>query len=507
MERQHVSCKYPLILLLHILHFIQGCSSDVSIHFYSLSTDPNPDWNHSIGSQPEILEYMRGVFDKYALRAHCRFHTSVDKAEWDADANVWRIETRDVRTGEKQLSHATALVSAIGVLAVPRIPKLQGIETFKGEVFHSARWRHDVDLRGKRVGVLGNGSSAAQFIPVIAEDPTVAVVNFARTAMWYVPSPRSRYSRIAKYAFAHIPLVQLIYRFMIATTFEIGFFIMRAKGNSYLGMLYSKSSRSYTKAMVPAKYHHVVIPTYPLGCKRIVRDQGYLQSLNRPNVRLTFDNIARVEPDGVVTATGEKVSLNVIIYGTGFITDNYPLNVRGTRGTLKEYNDAHGGPLAYLGSTVPGFPNFFTMLGPNTTTGHTSVIFSEESQVPYLLQLLEPVRAGVLKSVAPTEVATDRYNDMLQERLQDTVWSQCASWYRVGGRGRIVSTFPGPLVLFWWWLRRICWEDYEINGPGVEEWRRRHAQRSYKALLVTVALVGVLVALVSAVLLGGVEPR
>jgi hypothetical protein len=190
--------------------------------------------------------------------------------------------------------------------------------------------------------------------------------------------------------------------------------------------------------------------------------------------------------------------------------------------------------MAYLGSTVPSFPNFFMMqgtsrsaclneskfsfpptlsryllfdTGPNTTTGHTSVIFSEESQVPYLLQLLEPLRAGLLKSVAPTDVATDRYNDMLQERLQDTVWSQCASWYRVGGRGRIASTFPGPLVLFWWWLRRIRWEDYEIKGPGAVEWRRRHAQWSYKSLLVTVSLAGLLVAPVSAVLLGGVEPR
>ena len=145
--------------------------------------------------------------------------------------------------------------------------------------------------------------------------------------------------------------------------------------------------------------------------------------------------------------------------------------------------------------------------GPNTVTGHTSVLFSEETQVPYLLQLLEPVRAGQLKSVAPTDSAADRYNDMLQERLKDTVWSQCVSWYRVGGRGRIVSPFPGPLVLFWWWLRRLRWEDYEVDGPGVKEWRRRHALRSFRTRLVTVALAGVFVALASAVLLGVVEPR
>ena len=129
--------------------------------------------------------------------------------------------------------------------------------------------------------------------------------------------------------------------------------------------------------------------------------------------------------------------------------------------------------------------------------------------MPYLLQLLEPLRAGLLKSVAPTDVATERYNDMLQERLQDTAWSQCTSWYRVGGHGRISSMFPGPIVLLWWWLRRIRWEDYEIKGPGAEEWRRRHcrARWSYKSLIVTVALVGLLVALVFAVLLEDVEPR
>jgi cation diffusion facilitator CzcD-associated flavoprotein CzcO len=132
----------------------------VPIHLYSLSSDLKPDWRNSHGTQPEILEYMQGVAKKRDLRKHCRFHTSVDKAEWDATANVWRIEIRDVRTGEKQVIRATALVSAIGVLVVPSFPKLQGIESFKGEVFHSARWNHDVDLHGKRVGVVGNGGSA-----------------------------------------------------------------------------------------------------------------------------------------------------------------------------------------------------------------------------------------------------------------------------------------------------------------------------------------------------------
>ena len=143
--------------------------------------------------------------------------------------------------------------------------------------------------------------------------------------------------------------------------------------------------------------------------------------------------------------------------------------------------------------------------GPNTVTGHTSVIFSEESQVTYLLQLLEPVRAGVLTSVAPTDAATDRYNDMLQERLKDSVWSQCASWYRVGGSGRIACTFPGPLVLLWWWLRRLRWEDHEIEGPGAEGWRRRHARCSCKRSVAMTTLACAFGGLLSVVLHWNVE--
>ncbi|KAN0133455.1 FAD/NAD-P-binding domain containing protein [Lactarius tabidus] len=472
-----------------------GCASDVPIHFYSLSTDLKSDWKHTHGTQPEILEYMRKVTDKYDLRPHCRFHTSLDKAEWDAEANVWRIETRDVRTGATQVTHATALVSAIGVLVVPKFPKLQGIESFKGEVFHSARWRHDLDLHGKRVGVVGNGSSASQFIPIISKDPTVSVVNFARTRMWFVAAPLIPYREITKWAFAHVPFVQRIHRFMIAAEYEAAFYVFKAKGNNFMSKFIAKGSRSYVEKVAPPKYHHLIIPTYPPGCKRIVRDQGYLASLSRPNVRLTFDNITHVEPDGVVTETEEIVDLDVIIYGTGFVTDDYPLNVHGTRGTLKEYNDAQGGPTAYLGTTVPGFPNFFMMQGPNTTTGHTSVIFSEESQVPHILQLLAPVRSGVLTSVAPTDAATDKYNDMLQARLQDSVWTQCASWYRAGAQGRIFSTFPGPLILLQWWLRKPQWDDFEVQGPDAEQWRRSHESRAFKGQAVNFTLVAALAVL------------
>ncbi|KAH8984126.1 FAD/NAD-P-binding domain-containing protein [Lactarius akahatsu] len=472
-----------------------GCASDVPIHLYSLSSDLKPDWKNSHGTQPEILEYMREVTDKRGLRKYCSFHTSVDKAEWDATANVWRLEISDVRTGEKHQTRATALISAIGVLVVPSFPKLQGIESFKGEVFHSARWNHDVDLHGKRVGVVGNGSSAAQFVPKISADPTVTVTNFARTPMWYMPSPHVPYSGLTKWAFAYIPFVQRIHRFLITVESEAVFFAFKYKGKNLLSKYFTRASINYIRSKVPAKYHDVMIPKDPYGCKRVVRDQGYLPALNRPNVELTFERISHIEPDGIVTEAGDKVPVDVIVYGTGFVTDNYPMNLRGPRGTLKEYNDAHGGPQAYLGTTVPGFPNFFMMQGTLLTRlliiAFASSLMTLLGQAPHILDLLAPVRDGVLTSVSPKDSATDKYNDMLQDRLEDTVWSQCASWYRVGSHGRIFSTFPGPLCELWWWLRKPHWEDFEFEGPGAKEWRRRHAS-SFLAQFGTVALVGAL---------------
>jgi hypothetical protein len=233
---------------------LQGCASDVNIHFYSLSTDPQADWKYCHGTQPEILKYMHKVTDKYGLRQHCRFHTSLDKAEWDAQANVWRIQTRDVRTGEMHVTCATALIPAIGVLLVPKLPKLQGIESFKGALFHSARWRHDVDLHGKRVGVLGNGSSAYAAHPfceprkmcnsssqipiypghiqgsysqrdqlrthenVVCTGRKCIVAGVLTLLNLRNAKPIVPYRETTKWLFAYIPFVQRVYRFVIAAS-------------------------------------------------------------------------------------------------------------------------------------------------------------------------------------------------------------------------------------------------------------------------------------------------
>ncbi|KAI0260368.1 FAD/NAD-P-binding domain-containing protein [Gloeopeniophorella convolvens] len=471
-----------------------GAGSDIPVHFYSLSSDLKPDWVQSHGTQDEILAYLRSVAEKYGLIEHCRFNTYVHGATWDDDAGVWRVEIENRNTGKREVVRATAIVSALGVLCVPKFPKLSGADTFAGTSFHSARWRHDVDLRGKRIGVIGNGSSAAQLLPIISRDPSVNVVNFSRTPNWFFPAEYKKYSSFEKWAFAHIPFVMKLHRYIIASTCEMRFVIFRGK-KSLIRQFLSKNVLEYMKREAPAEYLEQLIPSYPLGCKRLVRDTDYLSALGRENVRLTFDAIESVEPQGIVTKSGERIPLDVIIYATGFVTNEYPLDIKGPNGTLAEYNTAHGGPMAYLGSTVPGFPNFFMIHGPNTGPGHTSAIFMEEAQVSYLLQLYDPLRKGLLKSIAPTDQVTDKYNKKLQAKLENYVWTQCASWYRVGANGRIATNFPGPLVQFAWWLRKPRWSDYTVAGPRVAEWESVRRTRARVAavrticILVTAALV------------------
>jgi hypothetical protein len=235
--------------------------------------------------------------------------------------------------------------------------------------------------------------------------------------------------------------------------------------------LSQRASTKYIFNSAPSEYHDCLIPDYPMGCKRILYDPGYLDSLHRPNVNLNWDGISEITENGIRTAKGEDMPFDVVIYATGFTTDEYPLSVRGINGqTTDDYFTSKGGPQAYIGTTVPGFPNFYWLSGPNTATGHTSVIFTEEAQINYSLQLIKPVLDGSVSSFEVTAKATDAYNEKLQARLACSVFMHCNSWYRVGGEGKIVAAFPWPITLFWWWSRRPILDHYKT--VGAEPWSR-----------------------------------
>ncbi|KAJ7490847.1 hypothetical protein FB451DRAFT_1221246 [Mycena latifolia] len=447
-----------------------GASSDTHMHFYSLSTDLNAEWSSTHGSQPETLAYWSKLAHKYDLYPHIKLNHLVVSAEWKAQEQVYEVVTEDA-AGLRSSTTAKILISAIGILEVPRFPDIPGIESFKGKMFHSAQWDDGVDLRDKGVAVIGNGPSATQFVPIISQDPTVQVTQFCRTPNWLLPSIRSDYNPRWKWVFKHVPFAVRLYRIMLYLQAEL----------LYLKVFHGALIREYTKthaekyitANAPKADLVHLIPTYPLGCKRLIFDTNFLAALHRPNMTLNWDGIQSICADGIITKNGEKLEFDVMIFATGFVTDRFPLTIRGIDGlSVQEYYDTQGCPKAYIGTAVPGFPNMFLLSGPNTATGHISVTFTEELQIDYILKFVAPILRGVVSSFEVTHAATDCYNARIQDMLSRSVHVSCASWYRVGGDGPNSSIFPGPGVLFWWWTRRPQWSDFRVDAACAPRWSR-----------------------------------
>ncbi|KAI0320734.1 FAD/NAD-binding domain-containing protein [Amylostereum chailletii] len=469
-----------------------GCGSDNPAHWYSLSTEPNPNWTSYYVSQPEIRAYWQGIWDRYHLDVHTKFNTEVVLAAWDDDAQVYHVTLEDVIEKRQRVVDAKVVWWAAGGFHAPFFPEdVKGVKEFKGEVWHSARWRHDVDLKGKRVGVIGNGCSGAQLIPPISEDPSVQVTNFVRSPQWYVPRLRFNYKPWQKWVFAHVPLAMKLYRALIVGEADLSWLAFKDT-ESFGHRIAVKNMTAYIKRKAPEAYHDALVPKYPPGCKRVIVDPSYLSSLHRPNVDLNWTTIDCVVEDGLKLTTGEVVPLDVIIFATGFGLLPPRLVIKGRKGqTLKEYYESVGGPLAYLGMTVPDFPNFFMCLGPNTAGGHASVIFNEEVQINHALQLMKPLLEGKVQSFAVREEVCAKYNAWLQNRLARSVWNFCQSYYR--GRSsdeRNFETFPGPVMLFWWLGRKAKFEEYEMVG-GERFARERRVKKWVRWVAISAVLAGV----------------
>ncbi|KAI0073282.1 FAD/NAD(P)-binding domain-containing protein [Panus rudis PR-1116 ss-1] len=488
-----------------------GCASDVYTHWYSLSTDLNPNWDNTHVFQPQLFQYWQDVCRKYSLYEHCMFHNEATAAQWDASAQVWRVEVKNLRTGQSYIDTAKAIISAVGTLCVPNYPRdLDGVRTrFKGRFFHSARWDHSVDLRHKRVAVIGNGCSAAQFLPVIPKNQpfksSISGEHRCGSSLAYAPfgsseislkiayavQIRRAYSELEKWIFRNIPIVMRLYRWGIVAWQEFLWLMIMTLGlKNPLRPPFMKYLTYYMKKKAPKKYHDILTPDYPFGCKRLIVDTGYYDMLHRPNVALSDDGIVDITEVGILTKNGKRFPFDVIILATGFITDKYPFAVRGSKGiTLDEYYEQHDGPTAYYGTAVPGFPNFFMLAGPNTTTGHGSVIFTEEVQVNYIMKLLKPILQGSVSSLTVTSEATDAYNSTLQTKLSTSVWSACDSWYHVRHTGKISSIWPGSFIQLWWRLRSPRWGDYEVVGAK-EEWRKPRSKVRWVEMLYGVIVAG-----------------
>ncbi|MBJ8343493.1 NAD(P)/FAD-dependent oxidoreductase [Antrihabitans sp. YC2-6] len=433
-----------------------GCACDVPSHLYSFSFEPNPNWSRMFAPQAEIWEYQRHCADKYQLRPHLRLGAEVVRIEWDDARQYWRVTTRD-----GQVTTAKAVISAVGALSIPAYPKLEGVERFAGNAFHSARWDHDYDFEGKTVAVVGTGASAIQFVPQIA--PKVKQLNlYQRTPPWVMSKPDRKMSKLEQKILSAVPLAQRVARSGIYVWMEAR--VLGLAVDPRAMKLAEVFARRYIDSSIDdPELRKKVTPDYTLGCKRILMSDEYYPALNRDNVEVITDGIAEVTEHGIVTDDGIERHADAIIYGTGFhVSDPIgPMQVVGKGGVEIRDSWKDTGMEAYLGVSVNGFPNFFLLLGPNTGLGHTSIIFMIESQVNYALQGISMLGEDGLDSLDVKPEAQREFNDALQERLDDAVWSAggCKSWY-LDEFGKNRTLWPSFTFEYWYKTRNFEPELY-----------------------------------------------
>ena len=448
-----------------------GCACDIPSHLYSYSYALNPDWTRRFSYQPEIQDYLRRIADEFHLREKIHFRTEMTSARWDDDDQVWRISTASGRRYA-----ARVLVSGIGGLHVPNVPDLPGRDEFEGVAFHSARWRHDVDLTGKRVAVVGTGASAVQFLPRIAGYAGHVTV-YQRTPPWVLPKLDHPISERARALYRRAPALQRAYRNALYWMFEA-----RAAGfngkPAILRMAEKVVWRQIAKQVTDPALRAKLVPDYRMGCKRIMIASDYYPTYNRDNVDLVAGGVERITPTGVVGADGVEREVDVIVYGTGFhVTDVFEyVDVVG-RGDVSLWEQFQKkGIETYLGINVANFPNFSLLLGPNTALGHNSVVFMIEQQTKYVVRLLDEMDARGVRTFEVREQAQQRFNDALQAKLENGIWSTggCTSWY-LDSQGRNRTIWPGFTVSYWWRTRTVDPDAYVWGVPRATPPRREKA--------------------------------
>lgn len=415
-----------------------GAACDVPSALYSWSFAPKHDWSHRYARQPEILAYIRDEAARQGLLDLVRTGAEVTSASWDDAERRWTLV---LTTGEELV--ADVVVSAVGQLSRPSVPAIPGLDTFEGTTFHSATWDHSVSLRGRRVGVVGTGASAIQFVPAIVDEVGSMTV-FQRSAPYVVPKGDRTYTEWQKRLFRGRPRIHDLAR---RSVFVLSEQLNRTlDSDGAMTTLLHQAWRLHLRHQVkdPA-LRAKLVPDFPIGCKRLLFSNDWYPALTREHVDVVSDRITAVDPAGVITADGTHHDLDVLILGTGFAATEFlaPMEIRGREG--KSLHDAwQGGARAHLGITVPGFPNFFMLYGPNTNLGGSSIIGMLEAQAGYVVQAAREIRSAQA-ALEVREEAFAAYDEEIQSRLAHSVWSRCASWYREPS-GRITTNWPGTVT-------------------------------------------------------------
>jgi cation diffusion facilitator CzcD-associated flavoprotein CzcO len=439
-----------------------GCECDIPSHMYSFSYELNPDWSKSFSGQEEIWAYMRKVADEQGIRKYVRFGVEVTGATWDESRKRWTVHTTE---GDEY--DARVVIAGVGGLHIPNIPEIDGAESFAGPVFHSADWNHDVDLRDKKVVVIGTGASAIQFIPIIAQETSHLTV-FQRTPPWVLPKKDKPTPEWRKRLFRRVPGAVRLYR-------DALYWVLEARAIAFNGHLdvlplAERIVKRYLKNKIPdPELRAKLTPDYRLGCKRVLQSNTYYETYLRDDVTLNTDGVREIVSDGVVDANGVKHEADIIIYGTGFhVIDAFDyLDVKGRDGLDLATQFRENGVETYMGMTIHGFPNLYFMLGPNTALGHNSVVFMIEQQTKYIVKMLDEMdRRGAVAAEA-TKQAQDEFNAEIQRLVEKGIWTQggCTSWY-LDSQGRNRTIWPKFTFQYWWETRKVEADDFTWHSAG-----------------------------------------
>lgn len=433
-----------------------GLACDVPSHMYSFSFEPNPDWSRVFSPGWEIQDYFVRCSDKYGITPHMRFGAEITDARFDEATSKWHLTDRSGETFT-----ANVLITGVGALHNPAFPDIPGIEDFQGTMFHSAQWHHDHDLSGQRVAIIGSAASAVQIVPNIA-DKVADLSVFQRTPNWLIPRGDKAYSGVRKKLFRWFPVLRTLYRYLLYWSMELRFpRFLQTSGRNHK---FRKICIKHLEAQIPdARLREALTPDFNPGCKRLLLSDDFYPALMRYNVHLVTDGIKRVEAGGVVTANGRTHEVDTIILATGFKATELlaPMEISGAGGTTLTQAWANGAE-AHRTVTLPGFPNFFMMTGPNSALGHNSIIFMAEAQARYIIQCIGALEDGKAKQIAPKREAFEAFNARIQEDLKDTIWaSGCNSWYQ-DENGKLVVMWPYGTVRYWRELRNVKWDEYDL---------------------------------------------
>ncbi|KAB8648475.1 hypothetical protein FH972_026131 [Carpinus fangiana] len=501
-----------------------GCGCDVASHFYSFSFALNPAWTQKYSMQPEIQRYFRSVADAHGVYPHVSFGTEVVRAVWiegkagEAGGSYWEVVTRDVGSGRRGVRRSKVLVSAVGSLSVPKAFEMPGKNAFRGKMFHSAQWDHSFDWANKDVVVLGNGCSATQFVPVMSDPASVGrvrrITQFSRSPHFLAERPNPTYSSAFKLVMRYVPLAMRLYRAKEYAMMERDFAGFSVANGREIREDLTRINTAYIKRMAPEKYWEALLPNYEIGCKRKVMDTDYLASLWREEVELVADDpVVEIVETGVKTRSGRVVKADAIVLAIGFATSQmlFPMEIVGKGGVkLNDHWDqtTQGAAQAYLGTSVNGFPNFSILMGPNTVTGHLSVIYTVECQINYAIRLMKPVIAKLhpknswlpwnwisatpnADSVDVKPEAAREDSAWIQREAKKLVWSSgCSNWALHPDSDYNVMMYPDWQFKFW--LRSIFIPFREFEYADAETGKVVTRPGLLNKVLRTVIVTGVI---------------